>query len=182
MKAMAGQYHGEVGPIYGRWQWPLKIMQMGDWFHVDHLLRNPEEVRHYVSVRAAQLGKRFSVMANDPDKPGYAKVWMPEPTEAGEGVPAFAALDYDKARTKFRELYSYPLDHLPAGQLHHKGRAEVEISQLKAPMVNRIVFPLPPHEQVGAKLYADRIVFEVLPDGASPEQWAKQVDLDDIMS
>lgn len=52
---------GEIRPVYGRWVWPFRHMKPGDWFTVAHVDRDPEAVRKMVSVRSAQLWKRFSV-------------------------------------------------------------------------------------------------------------------------
>jgi hypothetical protein len=177
-----GEYLGEVQPIYGRWHWPLKAMKEGDWFHVDHTLRSPEEVRHYVGVRAAQLGMRFSVASIDPERPGYCKVTRPSHDEADYAKPKFALLDYEKAGNKFAELYGFDIQQVPAGELWNTGRGSVAVKQKREAKVDRLVFPFPPHDKVGARLFSDHISFEVIPAGMSVEDWAEELSLDDVMS
>lgn len=52
---------GRIETINGRWVWPFAVMQSGDFFFVAHDDRDPEKLRKLVAVRAAQLGKQFSV-------------------------------------------------------------------------------------------------------------------------
>ncbi len=55
---------GDITPVYGRWFWPFRVMKPGDYFTVSAAPRDPENVRKVVGVRAAQIGKRFSVNKN----------------------------------------------------------------------------------------------------------------------
>lgn len=172
---------GELKPIHGRWSWPLGWMKPGEFFYVDHARRNPEEVRQYVGVRAAQLSKRFSVMANDPDRPGYARVTC-VPLDAKKAEPIMSKLDYEKAGIKLSQWYGFPIHHIQAGDLWGKGRTVNEVKQVEKPPVKYLVFPFPPFDQVGAIMDEDGIEFQVVPEGMSAENWAAAAELAQIMA
>jgi hypothetical protein len=69
---MAGQYLGLIQPSYGRWIWPFKHMEEGDWFTVRHEDRDPESLRNMAMVRGSQLNKSFSVKREH--EPGITSV------------------------------------------------------------------------------------------------------------
>src|SRR6476469_10931541 len=69
-----GECIGEAVQVYGRWIWPIKMLQPGDYFQVDHALKPPQEVGHYVNVRSSQLGIPLSFQMHDPDRPGFCRV------------------------------------------------------------------------------------------------------------
>lgn len=69
-----GVSHGDVEPIRNRWVWPFADMEVGDWCHVAHELKDPGKVRSYAHVACTRVGKHASVMKEDPDRPGYARI------------------------------------------------------------------------------------------------------------
>lgn len=177
---IATGFLGEVKPQYGRWRWPLGWMKPGDWFVVDHARRDPEQVRQYVSVRASQLGKRFSVIASDPERLGYSRVTcVPvvgyEEEEQSDGIE----LAPEKAHDKFREWYAWDLGDLPYGELFYKRKAVVMVEQVATPPVKRIIFDVPEHH-LGAILHPDCIEFISLPKGAMIASWKVEA-VEDIM-
>lgn len=177
-----GEFIGKIEPKYGRWQWPLRVMKPGDYFVVDKTLRSTEEVRHLMSVRAAQLGVRFSVSAHPPEFPGYTKVEM-IPNEAQEfKKPDGQIVDYGTARTKLLEWYGYQLDQMPFGPLAMRGEAEVAVEQIEEPPVRRIIFDAG-HDRVGAILDKHEIIFIALPAGSSLAswKWKDELTLEEIM-
>lgn len=173
-----GPYLGEVKPQYGRWTWPFSWMKEGEYFHVDHARRNPEDVRVYVSVRAAQLNKRFSVKANDPERPGYCRVTcVPRGDAADE--PKCIALDYLQAKQKLREWYGWDvgkLDDMVYGE--NKGTV-AKVKQIAQPPVERIMFPYAPWT-LGAILRPDEIEFVSFEEGATPDSWKHEEPFDKL--
>lgn len=99
------KFIGEVAPVYGRWHWPLKQMEEGDWFLVNHADRAPDEVRHYVSVRAAQLGMRFSVKGHDPENPHFARVTKMTWKEQAVSAPLVREMDFDRIMAVLNRSY-----------------------------------------------------------------------------
>jgi len=76
------RFIGEVKPIYGRWTFPYKVMEVGDYFIVNKTLRDPETLRAHAGIRAAQLGIWLSVTKHPPEHPGYTRVMrVPRPEE-----------------------------------------------------------------------------------------------------
>lgn len=55
------KYFGEIEPIYGKWVWPFKAMEGGDWFTVDQMLKDKGSLANYAYVQGHRMGKRFSV-------------------------------------------------------------------------------------------------------------------------
>lgn len=170
---------GEVKPRYGKWSWPLKHMKPGDWFVVDHARRDPEDVRGYVKLRSSQLSKRFSVAANDPERPGYTRVTC-VPFERDEAAQSDGIeLAPEKAHDKFREWYAWDMGDLPYGELFHKRKAVVTVDQVVKPAVKRVIFDVPEHH-LGAILHRDCIEFISLPKGATIASWKVEA-VEDIM-
>lgn len=79
------RFLGNIEPKYGRWAWPFRAMEPGDWFTVKHADRDPGLVAQMAYVRATQMGKRFSV---DKDfQPGLLKVECVPPTSLDKHAP-----------------------------------------------------------------------------------------------
>lgn len=175
---MAGVFHGEVKPIYGRWHWPLRVMQPGDWFIVDQALRNSEELRHVMGVRAAQLGIPLSITKEDPDYPGFTKVTRPEISESKrDGL----VMQYGDAGAKLQAWYGFNIDALPFGELYHRQKARVNAVQVKEPSVSRMIVETW-DSRLG--LTFDERGFDVvqLAKHATLESWKRGASLDEVMS
>lgn len=176
-----GEFLGEVGPIYGRWHWPFKVMKPGDWFIVDHAIRDPEEVRQLASVRASQLGIRVSVNKVCPEYPGFTKVSYPDITEE-ERKPIGRLLKFEQAAPKVMDWYGYDLSQLPAGELYHRKRARIATPQLREPSVERIMFDFPGSGRLGLLFDPAGFDVEVVGDNETIESWARgSLTLEDVM-
>lgn len=76
----------EPHTLTGKWHWPFRQMEPGDFFKVKHSQRNAEDLRTMVSVRAAQLGKRFSFEKHDPISPTLMRVTCRDRNAAGKAA------------------------------------------------------------------------------------------------
>jgi len=178
-----GKYLGEIAPIYGRWHWPLKAMEPGDWFHVDHAVRPPGEVGHYVNVRATQLGMTLSFMANDPEKAGFAKVTRPDFANQDER-PEGAVLEYGVAKSKMLDWYGYDIDQLPVGAIAYGSQQErIDMETIEPPRVRRIIVRSAEQFDYGLRLDGEGFDFIPLPKGATLGMWKSEpLTLDEVMS
>jgi hypothetical protein len=166
---------GVVRPVYGRWVWPFRRMEEGDWFHVDHADRDPEQVRNMAMVRAHQLGMKFSVNRNDEDKPGFCKVTRValEHEEPDNRQPV---MEYGSAKERFMDWYAVDLDvQMPMAQVSTFEAAEIKAEQIEKPHRQRVVFKFLEHV-IGAELFEDRIRFVPLPKGWKPATWEAKYD------
>ena len=163
-------YMGVVGPVHGRWVWPFKHMKVGDYFLVRFEDRNPEEVRHLASVRAAQRGIRISVTKFDPAHPHMVKVMrIPDDAPAGKRVPEY--LNYEQFRGLAMRQYNLDADALPWGKAIEPGERET-VSAIKCGNDARKLV----HVTVGGDPYAvelgdNFVAFERLARGQSLEDW-----------
>jgi len=171
---MQEQFMGELKPFYGKWNWPLKDMQPGEFFTVDHSRRDPEAVRSYVSMQGARLGKYFSINAHDPERPGFCRVTCTQPPSLRE-EPQAIVLDYEKARIKVNEWYGLNLDSAVPWHLlpkEHREQAFIEAKQLKAPPVRRMIVTTEvPDGWFGLVFKADGFEFHPLDPNTSLEAW-----------
>lgn len=99
---------GEVKPIYGRWHWPFRQMQVGDEFFVRYENRAPEDARQLASVRAAQLGIRLSCRKDD--EAGVLKV-MRIDADNRRALPE--KLDYEQVKALLRSQYGLDAEDVP---------------------------------------------------------------------
>lgn len=178
-----GPFLGEVRPHYGRWTWPLSWMKPGEFFIVDHARRDPEDLRKYVSVRAAQLNKRFSVAARDPEHPGYCRVSCVE-FDAGGEEPEVNVMDFDKVETKMVDWYGVDLGAvLPWSVLPARGKAFVAAAQLSAPPVKRMIVRIDiPDGWAGLVFKSEGFDVYGLPAGTAISNWKlEEPSIDEVM-
>jgi len=98
---------GRVKPIYGRWYWPFRQMEVGDEFHVSFQDREPEAVRQMATVRAAQLGIRLKTQKDD--ALGAMRITRIEfDTDNQKVLPK--ALSYEQFEPFMREMYGVSAD------------------------------------------------------------------------
>lgn len=172
-----GDYLGVLQAPFdgGRWAWPFKRMQPGQFFHVDHNDRHPEEVRQLAHVRAGTLGYSVSVRADDPEKPGFTRVEYVDKTRGEE--------DRDKSYAATNSLlsthYDFTFDDLNLWHLQdrpfepqvlvedHLGRA-VHCEQ--KPRFDKIVLKMD-YASFGIEFFEDRLVVTGLPKGMTYAQW-----------
>lgn len=171
---------GIVRPLYGRWVWPYKMMEEGDWFLVAREDRSPEYVRHFTSVRAAQLGKRFKVEKHPQDHPGFTKVeCMPDDYEvADHNRPA---LEYGSGRERLRDIYGFEMDTLDFGQIERGGVVRYQLPALDPDEItsnNRWVIQLWPKSafDLGVELHLDHLTFQAVSKGWKPHIWKAKSD------
>lgn len=108
---------GKVGPVHGRWVWPFRQMEIGDEFHVRYEDRDPEDVRHMGSVRAAQLGMRLSCTKDD--AAGVMRVARVPYRVDEEMLPK--DLSYEQMNALLRRQYNLEADDVPWHGLSRKG-------------------------------------------------------------
>lgn len=181
-----GEFIGEVQPVYGRWTWPLRVMQPGDWFIVSKALRKPEEVRNLMSVRASQMGVRVSVTKHPKEYPGYTKVEMVDLTKSAE-KPDGQLVDYATAGQFLELWYRFNIDEIPFWDIYSKGKERVYAPQVidEVP-VKRIIFDA--HERgklVGLVFDAQGFDCYALGKYTTIESWkleSEEPTLEDIMS
>lgn len=174
---------GYIEPVRNRWVWPFSQMEEGDFFRVDWADKHPSQLRHYVSVRAAQLGKYFSVKKDDPDCPGYTKVTCVAPPEERQAKSVGeASFEGEMGLVKMREWYGFdlgadmPWAQLDPAQPEEKARASVAVVQLAKPPVDLIVWSSPlPQFDIGIVLGEDRLDFERLPKHTTPQMWRRLI-------
>jgi hypothetical protein len=184
MEKIESVFLGEVKPFAGRWTWPLSQMQPGEYFVVDHVRKHPEQVRAYVSMRAASLMKRFSVNADDPEMPGYCRVTC-VPLDKERREPQGAVMDYAKLHPKLAQWYGLELNAaVPWGAFAAKQKAFVEAEQLELPPVPRVIVRTElPDGWFGLVFKRNGFEFYPLKPGSSLKSW--QVDepqIDEVMS
>lgn len=172
---------GEVRPLYNRWTWPLRVMQPGDYFIVDKLLRSPEEVRHLMSVRAAQLGIRLSVTKEPVDHPGFTKVEMVD-MKREEERPDGLSVDFATASQRIATCYAYNLDRLPFGTVYTTGSVRVDAPQVSEMFAKRIIFDAYEQDFVVGIVF-DKLGFTAyaLPRGTTVESWKPPLTIEEIM-
>lgn len=172
-KSVEGKDYGIVRPGWnGRWQWPLSIMEPGDYFHVAHDDKAPGNLRHLVSVRAAQLGANFSVRKDSPALAGHSLVICAPPKEVREALQgATSVIEYGTAKRKIAECYAgIDLDKAPWGVIENWKEAFVEGRRIAEPMQPRYVFTMV-NNTIGVELLSNGVRLMRLPNGATPKQW-----------
>jgi len=120
---------GQVRPIYGRWVWPFKHMEEGDFFTVRHEDRAPEEVRNMAHVRGAQMGKTFSV--NRAYSEGVTSVTCTSTTPFDRKPKPRASVDYEAMRETLQTCYGRAADDfrwtaLDVGQAERCAAPQIE--------------------------------------------------------
>jgi hypothetical protein len=128
----AHSYMGAITPVFGRWVWPFRKMKPGDYFVVSHEHRTPEDLRNMVSVRAAQLGKRFSV--NKDFRPGLTSVTCIPLNAPGRGRKAPGALDYGAVTEMLGRCYGVDAGKLKWTAMDVGEVERIEAKQLEAPL------------------------------------------------
>jgi len=163
---------GTLKPVYGQWIWPLKSMEVGDFFLVDRADRDVADVRNYVAVRGHRIGRSFTVTTEG----GFAKV---ERVPYGQTREARKpVMEYETARERFMEWFGVYLDDVPLGQLEVQRSLEADILLYDegAPST-RVVFKLLAMT-IGVEVHLPRrkLVFHRLPPGWTPKVWEKLYD------
>lgn len=175
-----GEFIGEVAPIWGRWHWPIKLLQPGDYFRVDHALKPPAEVGHYVNVRSTQLGIPLSFQTNDPDCPGFCRVTRRDYAN----VPEIdgSVMDYDKVHDKLSSWYGVALnDVLPWGAFAQKQVAFIAAEQIEKPPIKRMIVKTKLHDGwFGLVFKQDGMEFHPLPPGSSLKSWKLEEIVDPL--
>lgn len=172
---------GEVKPVYGRWHWPFRSMEPGDWFVVDHALKLPSDVGHYVNVRSTQLGIPLRFMQDDPDRPGYCRVTRPD-TQAQPEAKVIEA-SWELAKNKLREWYGVHIDELPYGMAYLHETSRVDRPQVVKPSVEAMIFDAREYEWIiGITFDAEGFTLHRLPRGTGASGWKPgELKLDEVM-
>jgi hypothetical protein len=103
------QDFGRVKPLYGRWHWPFRQMEVGDHFYVNYEDRAPEDVRALGGVRAAQLGIRISCRKDD-ELQAMRVERVPVAQSNERALPK--AMDYEQFKGLVTRLYELDADAL----------------------------------------------------------------------
>lgn len=104
---------GIIGPSgAGRWVWPFREMDVGDFFHVDPQDRPIQKVRTTAYCRGYQLGFKFSTTKGEN---GLSRVERVDP-EIAMRERAALVLEYDTVRNRLMTLYG--LDREGVDGLH----------------------------------------------------------------
>ncbi len=142
-----------------RWSWPFGRMEPGQYFHVAHADRHPERVRQLAMVRAACLAIQISVCANDPARPGHARIeYVDVATKAANPDLTFDMTNALLARCYDMDLHSMPANawSVQPSDLVAEGRTyRVERPQIAAPKQTSFML----------KMESYRIGFELDKDG-----------------
>ena len=187
--AREGRYFGELQPIHGQWIWPMKHMEEGDWFRVDHMLRDPEKLRRYVYVRGAQLGKSFSFKRDDPDAPGFSRVTCTVPGMAAQRMDP--VVEYGSAMAHIAAGYGVPQGELPElGTLEMRDSIEVPVRFVDERSKKMFVFSMG-HMTIAVRFLSktNMLRFVRVPEGVNLRIWRDYqreldppVTMDDVMS
>ncbi len=182
---MVELFMGEVKPFYGKWNWPIRDMEPGQYFVVDRDRRSAEAVRSYVSMAGVRVGKYFSINANDPDRPGFCRVTCTKPpTERGldDAKRDLLVLDYGKANEKMLKWYGVELGQdLPWNNFTTGERGFIEAKQLQSPPYKRMFVMTDVEGNFGLVLKPDGVEFYPFPKGATPRQWVYAPTLEEVM-
>jgi hypothetical protein len=157
-------------------------MQPGDYFIVDQLLRSGEEIRHYTTVRAAQLGILLSVTVNDEEHPGFTRVTRRSHEEV-EKPDCVRLKDWGEARARLNSWYGVNGDELPMFEVYRKGKFFFEAEQIKEPPIKRAVFNAgEKHRDVGMIFEKHGFTGVCLPLHTTPEAWPDEIPtIDEVM-
>jgi hypothetical protein len=156
-------------------------MEPGDYFHVAHEDKQPGNLRHLVSVRAAQTGKHFSVRKDSPMMAGYTLVMCAPPPEARQGLMgSIGVIEAPLAQARLDEHYAR-IDlngDLNAAKLYDWEEQFIDARQLKEPRRLRWTFSWA-NMTLGMVMKSNGVLFMQLPKGATADQWeAMEADWD----
>lgn len=164
------RFLGEVKPVYGRWVWPFKHMEDGDWFLVSWEHRDPEALRNLVSVRAAQLGMKFAVEKRPIEHPGFTKV-----TRGGEiGLRPREQVDFETMAGIIQRYYATDPSTLKWTILE-EGEVEERMAQREGePSQLVFITVIPDRWKFAVELLPDRIRMERIEMHDTLERWRKR--------
>jgi hypothetical protein len=167
-----GRYLGVVAPLYGRWTWPFRSMEIGDYFLVKHEDRNPEDVRNIASVRASQLGIRISVEKCPQAHPYMTKVRRVAPDEVKAKLPG--ELDYSQIRGLLMRQYDLDADQVPWHALDKVGeRIEHPVKRVEESDGRSAVIASVGGDAFAVQLLDDRLLLEKVRAGTILENWQR---------
>lgn len=142
----------------GRWHWPFRTMQEGDWFLVDWEQRDPESVRNLAAVKGSQLGKGMKIEKRPAEHPGFTRVTCFEQgTLAKSAPPPDGKVNYELAGVMLDRSYGFDVNKL-AWTAMEEGQMQ-EVAAVRENEVERemVEVDLPPRWRFELHMLADRI-------------------------
>lgn len=172
----------------GRWAWPFKQMEPGQYFRVNHEDRPPEDVRQLAHVRAGLMGYSISVAANDPEAIGYCRVTYVDKTKAKTEDRHVTWAGFDKLLQRHYGI-TYMNVSVTATEPGYVGYRDMvtdpdkndvpirPIKQIEKPRFDRFI--LEDYEfHYGIEFREDAIISHCLRKGTQIEQWEATLDYD----
>lgn len=159
----------------GRWAWPFRTMEPGQYFHVRHDDKHPEKVRQFAHVRGGVQGFSVSVRANDPDMPGHCRVEYVDRTSA----MFLRDLPYKPVADLIMRCYGVEVDDLRYTELQdHPGKSIFNpVKRLEKSRFDAFVFQNYTPTDFYVEMLEDGVRFTAIPKGTTVDAWERSLKL-----